>query len=86
MITASLSQAQCRVRPSGCMSGCRSGGSVAIRSPGRMAYMFGPVEAEDMDDLQRFLELYHSEPAGVIQDARALDRLRFKALARIPSA
>lgn len=48
--------------------------------------MFGPVEAEDMDDLQRFLELYHSEPAGVIQDARALDRLRFKALARIPSA
>lgn len=73
------------VRPYSCLSGCRSGGSVAIRAPGRMAYLFGPVGAADADGLRAFAALYDAAPDGVITDARALGSLRFKALARIPA-
>lgn len=73
------------VRASACMSGCRSGGSVAIRSPGRMAYLFGPVEPDDLPGLAAFATLYEAAPKGEIEDARPLGPLRFKALARIPA-
>lgn len=86
MIAAELAGAGCAVRAPTCLAGCRSGGSVAIRAPGRMAWLFGPVAAEDLADLHRFLELYRSDPRGEIHDARPLERLRFKALARIPAA
>ena len=86
MISGLLGGDDCEVRAVTCLSGCRSGGSVAVRAPGRMAWLFGPVEAGDLDDLRLFLALYQADPKGEIHDARPLTRLRFKALARIPAA
>ncbi|WEF24760.1 DUF1636 family protein [Paracoccus sp. S3-43] len=85
-VRAALDGAACTVRASGCLSGCRSGGSVAVRAPGRMAYLFGPVDGGDRGGLRRFLDLYHAAPGGEIRDARPLGSLRFKVLARIPGA
>lgn len=86
MIAGAIAGEECGIRASACLSGCHSGGSVAVRSPGRMAWLFGPVEDGDLDDLRRFLGLYRANPKGVIHDARPLTRLRFKVLARIPAA
>lgn len=74
------------VRGWDCLSGCRSGGAVAFRAPGKTAYLFGPFEAADMDGLVAFLRLYQASDDGRIDDARPLGSLRFKALARIPAA
>lgn len=73
------------VRAGGCMSGCAQGPTLAVRAPGRMAYLFGPVGAADIPDLIVFLRLYAELPAGEVVDARPLGRLRLKALARIPA-
>lgn len=86
MIGAALAGTGCAIRAVACVSGCRSGGSVAVREPGRMAYLFGPVDAGDMEGLRRFVDLYRAAPDGAIRDARPLGPLRFKALARIPAA
>lgn len=75
-----------QVHAAPCMSGCRSEGSVAIRAPGKTAYLFGPVDDGDLDGLAEFARLYDADPAGVITDARPLGSLRLKALARIPAA
>lgn len=85
-IAGALAGVGCDIRASACLSGCRGGGSVAIRAPGRMAYLFGPVTEEDLPGLRRFLELYAHAPGGEIVDARPLGSLRLKALARIPGA
>lgn len=69
-----------------CMSGCKSGGSVAIRAAGKMAYLFGPVLPEDLPGLRAFAKAYDAAPDGVIHDARPLGSLRLKALARIPGS
>lgn len=74
-----------RVTGSACLSGCRSEGSVAIRAPGKMAYLFGPVLPEDHEGLRIFARLFEAAPDGVITDARPLGSLRLRALARIPA-
>lgn len=73
------------VAASACLGGCRSGGSVAIRAPGGMAYLFGPVEDAEIACLPDLIRLYRAAPAGVIADARPLGALRFRLLARIPA-
>lgn len=75
-----------QVAPSACLSGCRSGASVAVRAQGKMAYLFGPVLDEDLPGLRAFVALYDAAPDGAISDALPLGSLRFKALARIPAA
>lgn len=74
------------VRDTDCLSGCRSGGAVACRVPGKTAYLFGPVGADDMQGLAAFLRLYDASDDGRIADARPLGTFRFKVLARIPPA
>ncbi len=73
-----------RVTLAGCMSGCRGGASLAARAPGKTAYLFSPVEPEDLPGLAAFAALYEASPDGAIEDARPLGSLRLKALARIP--
>lgn len=85
MVRDALAGSGWRIDAAPCLSGCRSGGSVAIRAPGKMAYLFGPVGPEDRPGLAAFAALYDAAAEGVIDDARPLGDLRLKALARIPA-
>ena len=67
-----------------CMSGCTRPQAVGVRAAGKVAYLFGDMSVNDLDDLQRFLSLYQASPDGRFEDARILGDLRLKALARIP--
>lgn len=67
-----------------CMSGCTHAQTVAFREAGKVAYLFGDIEAGDIDDLRTFARLYAASLDGTFNDARVLGNLRTKALARIP--
>ena len=67
-----------------CMSGCTRPSTVAFRSPGKTAYLFGEITETDLPLLQRFHDLYAQSPDGDFPDARVLGDLRLKAIARIP--
>lgn len=67
-----------------CMSGCARAQTIAFRHPGKVAYLFGDITTDDMDDLRRFATLYQASKDGTFEDARVLGNLRIKALARIP--
>lgn len=68
-----------------CMSGCARASTVAFRSPGKTAYLFGDITAQDLPDLINFSRLYKASPDGNFADARELGALRTKAIARIPA-
>jgi len=68
-----------------CMSGCTRDQTVAFRAPGKVAYLFGDITAEDLPDLKRFAQLYAASTDGKFVDARVLGGLRHKAVARIPA-
>ncbi|MBD3665553.1 DUF1636 domain-containing protein [Sulfitobacter aestuariivivens] len=68
-----------------CMSGCTRAQTVAFRAPGKVAYLFGDITAADLPNLRTFADLYVTSPDGTFADARVLDDLRTKALARIPA-
>ncbi len=72
------------VTPVDCMSGCRNAQTVAFRSPGKVAYLFGDITAADLPLLRSFARLYAASDDGSFADARVLGDLRNKALARIP--
>lgn len=72
------------VIPVECMSGCRNSQTVAFRSPGKVAYLFGGITAADLPLLRSFAHLYDTSADGTFADARVLGDLRNKALARIP--
>lgn len=67
-----------------CMSGCARAQTLAVRAPGKVAYLFGDITKADLPDLRTFLRLYAASPDGTFTDARVLGALRTKALARIP--
>lgn len=67
-----------------CMSGCTHAQTVAFRSPGKVAYLFGDLTAADLNDLRTFARLYQASEDGMFSDARVLGNLRTKAIARIP--
>lgn len=67
-----------------CMSGCTRPATLAFRSPGKTAYLFGDITADDLPDLLTFARLYAASPDGTFADARPLGPLRLKAIARIP--
>jgi predicted metal-binding protein len=67
-----------------CMSGCARESTVAFRSPGKVAYLFGDLTEADLPDLVAFAALYEASSDGQFADARVLGALRMKALARIP--
>ena len=72
------------VTPVDCMSGCTRAQTVAFRAPGKVAYLFGDITVDDMEDLRRFAHLYAASLDGSFADARVLGGLRMKAIARIP--
>lgn len=67
-----------------CMSGCARPSTVAVRAPGKTAYLFGGLSEDDVPLIENFLRLYRESDTGDIADARVLEDLRFKAIARIP--
>ena len=72
------------IRETDCMSGCARPSTVAVRSPGKTAYLFGDLTPEDIPNLVVFLRLFAASADGNLADARPLGTLREKALARIP--
>ena len=68
-----------------CMSGCARPSTIAFRSAGKTAYLFGDLTAADLPDLITFARLYAASPDGTLADARPLGALRSKAIARIPA-
>lgn len=74
----------CEVRTTDCMSGCTRRSTCAFRAPGKTAYLFGDLTAEDLPDLVTFARLYSASTDGNLEDARPLGALRMKAIARIP--
>ena len=67
-----------------CMSGCMRGSTLAFRSTGKTAYLFGDLTADDLHDLITFARHYEASADGNLPDARVLGALRNKAIARIP--
>lgn len=86
--TARVSLAQtgiaAEVRTTECMSGCSRRSTCAFRAPGKTAYLFGDLTAEDLPHLLTFARLYAASSDGNLDDARVLGPLRMKAIARIP--
>lgn len=72
------------VQETDCMSGCTRASTLAFRAPGKTAYLFGEISADDLPDLLTFARLYLAAPDGNLADARPLGALRQKAIARIP--
>lgn len=67
-----------------CMSGCARDQTMAFRSPGKVAYLFGDLTDADLPELAAFARLYAASSDGNFADARVLGGLRMKAVARIP--
>lgn len=67
-----------------CMSGCTRASTLAFRGPGKTAYLFGDLTADDLPQLITFARHYAASPDGNLPDARVLGTLRTKAIARIP--
>jgi predicted metal-binding protein len=67
-----------------CMSGCTRPSTIAFRAPGKTAYLFGDLTADDLPQLVTFARLYGESRDGTFTDARVLGPLRMKAIARIP--
>jgi predicted metal-binding protein len=72
------------LRLTDCMSGCTRPSTCAFRAPGKTAYLFGDLTADDLPDLVTFARHYAASPDGNLPDARVLGGLRMKAIARIP--
>ncbi len=75
---------EAEVRTTECMSGCTRRSTCAFRAPGKTAYLFGELTANDLPDLLTFARLYAASSDGNLDDARPLGGLRMKAIARIP--
>ncbi|WP_093120243.1 DUF1636 family protein [Salinihabitans flavidus] len=74
------------VRGAECMNICDDPVSLALRAPGKPAYLFSGIRPqEDLDDVLELLRLYcHAGPKG-ITDARPAGRLRFCLVGRVPA-
>lgn len=72
------------VRGVECMSGCTRAQTVAFRSPGKVAYLFGKITEANFEELRTFARLYDASEDGTFADARVLGELRTRAIARIP--
>ncbi len=75
-----------RVATRDCMSGCARPSTVAIRAPGKTAYLFGDLSPDAIPLIETFLQHYAASPTGDFRDARVLGDLRVKAIARIPGS
>ena len=68
-----------------CMGACSAPIALAFQGEGRASYLFENVSPDrDAGDIMAFCRLYLDAPAGWIEDARPLGRLRHCLRARIP--
>lgn len=67
-----------------CLNMCDHAQAVAFRAPGKAAYLFGDLDAGDVDDIAAFARLWADSADGWIADARPAGRLRFCLRGRIP--
>lgn len=68
-----------------CMNMCDTPVSLALRAPGKVAYLFSKVEPGDVADIAALARLFVAAKDGVIEDARPAGRLRFCLTGRLPA-
>ncbi|MEP2531096.1 DUF1636 family protein [Shimia sp.] len=69
-----------------CLNMCDEPLTLALRAPGKVAYLFAGVRpGSDLKDVIALLTLYRDAPGGVIEDARPAGRLRFCLKGRVPA-
>ncbi|WP_372884904.1 DUF1636 family protein [Shimia sp.] len=68
-----------------CMNMCDAPVSLALRAPGKVAYLFSRIEAGDVADIAALTRLFVEAEGGVIEDARPAGRLRFCLTGRVPA-
>lgn len=68
-----------------CMNLCDEPVSLALRAPGKMAYLFSGTGPDDVKDIAALAKLFVEAEGGVIEDARPAGRLRFCLKGRIPA-
>lgn len=68
-----------------CLSVCTAPVTLAAQGRGRATYVFAGITAEDAADIAAFARAYEAAPAGWIEDARPLGRLRFCLKTRVPA-
>lgn len=67
-----------------CLSVCDDPVAIAAQSTGGATYVFAGLTAADAGDVAAFAAAYDAAPAGWIEDARPLGRLRFCLKSRVP--
>lgn len=74
------------IRTVSCLNMCNAPLALALRAPGKVAYLFSGVQPDtDVADTLALIRLYRAAPDGVITDARPAGRLRFCLAGRIPA-
>ena len=68
-----------------CLSVCEAPVALAAQAAGRATYVFAGLTPQDAGDVRSFAAAYEAAPAGWIEDARPLGRLRFCLRSRVPA-
>ncbi|SHG87549.1 DUF1636 family protein [Cognatishimia maritima] len=80
-----LSSAGVTVQLVDCLNMCDAPLSLALRAPGKTAYLFSDLRPDDIEDAAALARLYKDAKGGEITDARPAGRLRHCLVGRIPS-
>ena len=85
-LAAEAELADVEVRTESCLNMCEEPMALALRAPGKVAYLFAGLDPEeDVADTLALVRLYREAPDGVIADARPAGRLRFCLKGRVPA-
>ena len=68
-----------------CMVVCAKPVTLSVRAPGKAAYLFSGVGAEQAHEVATFARLFDASPDGVVADVRPIGALRFQLVGRIPA-
>lgn len=68
-----------------CLAVCAEPVTLAAHGRGLATYVFSGLTAGDAEDVAAFARAYRAAPAGWIEDARPLGRLRFRLVTRVPA-
>jgi len=74
-----------RIERTACLSVCAAPATLAAQGAGRATYVFSGLTGEDARDVLTFADAYLAAPAGWIEDARPLGRLRNCLMPRVPA-
>lgn len=73
------------VEMTGCLGVCADPVTLAAQADGRATYVFSGLGAGDAAEVAAFVAAYRAAPAGWIEDARPLGRLRHCMVTRVPA-